>query len=192
MKKGGGNDLGGGNQDDWDFQDDFLHPNKVAIVDDINVYRLFGDRIFCAPQEDILEGIYSSSFGFSCMTHLLLELYLSLGAPRLSSLVREDHRTSGELPYSKIGAETRLLILERLPLLLHEPPQSRTEVSLDWLNKEKNFIVKVFRKLLVTKSLYHGDICDSKSYEASAVAKREGKGPIELWLAENKQVNMYE
>ena len=57
VKKSGHKDLGGGNQDDWDFEDDFLQPNKVAIVDDINAYRLFGERIFCAPQEDILEGI---------------------------------------------------------------------------------------------------------------------------------------
>jgi len=119
-------------------------------------------------------------------------MYLFLGSPRLSSLVKDHYRTSGEVPYSKISAETRHLILERLPLFLHEYPQSRTEVSLDWLNKEKNFIIKVFGKILVTKSLHHGDICDSKSHEASAVAKREGNGPIELWLAGNKQVNMYE
>jgi hypothetical protein len=106
--------------------------------------------------------------------------------------VKEIHRTSGEAPYSKIGAEVRHLILERLPLFLHELPQSGIEVSLDWLNKGKNFIVRDFRKLLVTKSLHHGDTRDSKSHEASAVAKREGNGPIELWLAGNMQVNMYE
>jgi hypothetical protein len=123
---------------------------------------------------------------------LLSELYLILGSPRLSSLVKEDYKTSGEAPYSKIGPEVRHLILERLPLFLHEHPQSGIEVSLDRLTKEKNFIVRVFGKLLVTKSLHHGNIRDSRSHEASAVAKREGNGPIELWLADNKQVNMYE
>ena len=123
---------------------------------------------------------------------MLLELYLFLGSPRLSSLVKEYYRKSGEAPYSKIGAEVRHLILERLPLFLHEHPQSGIKVSLKWLDKEKNFIVRVFAKLLVTKSLHHGDIHDSRSHEASAVAKREGKGPIELWLAGNKEVNMYE
>ncbi|KAF8497439.1 hypothetical protein F5888DRAFT_1634399 [Russula emetica] len=175
MKKDGGKALGEGNQQDWDFQDDLLQPNEVAIVDDTNAYRLFGHRIFCAPQEDILE-----------------ELYLSLGSPRLSSLVKEHYRTSGEAPYSKIGPEVRHLILERLPLFLHEHPRSGIEISLNWLNKEKNFIVRVFGKLLVIKSLHHGDIRDSRSHEASAVAKREGNGPIELWLSGNKQVNMYE
>ena len=58
MKKDDGEALGEGNQEDWDFQDDLLRPNEVAIVDDTNAYRLFGHHIFCAPQEDILEGIY--------------------------------------------------------------------------------------------------------------------------------------
>ena len=44
----------------------------------------------------------------------------------------------------------------------------------------------------MTKSLHHGDIRASRSHEASAVAKREGNGPIELWLAGNKEMNMYE
>ncbi len=57
VKKDGGKALGGGNQEDWDFQDDLLQPSEVAIVDDTNAYRLFGHRIFCAPQEEILEGM---------------------------------------------------------------------------------------------------------------------------------------
>ena len=123
---------------------------------------------------------------------MLSELYLFLGSPRLSSLVKEYFRTSGEAHFSKIGAEVRHLILERLPLFLHEHPQSGIQVSLNWLNKEKNFIVRVFGKLLVTKSLRHRDIRESRSHEASAVAKRDGNGPIELWLAGNKEVNKYE
>ena len=56
VKKDGGKALREGNQDDWNLQDDLLQPNEVAIVDDTNAYRFFGDRIFCGPQEDILEG----------------------------------------------------------------------------------------------------------------------------------------
>ena len=192
LKKTGDQLAGEGDEDDWDFQDDLLSPNKVAIADDTNAYQLFGDRIFCAPQEDILEGTYSGCLGLICIAHLLLELYLFLGSPRLSSLVKEDYRTTGEVSHSKIGTETRHLILERLPLFLHEHPQSRTKVSFNWLNDDKNFIVKVFGKLLVTKSLHHGDNRFFESNEASAVAKREGRGAIELWLAGNTQVDMYE
>ncbi|KAI0252773.1 hypothetical protein BJV78DRAFT_1198868 [Lactifluus subvellereus] len=175
VKRSGGKASNEGDEDDWDFQDDLLQPDKVAIADDTNAYQLFGDRIFCAPQEDILE-----------------ELYIFLGSPRLSSLVREDYRTSDEISSSRTGAEIRHLILERLPLFLHGHYQSRTKVSFNWLNEEKNFIVKVFGKLLVTKSLHHGGIRYSEGHEASAVAKREGRGPIQLWLAGNTQVDMYE
>jgi Protein of unknown function (DUF3684) len=56
VKKGSGKTSSEGDEDDWDLQDDLLQPSKVAIADDTNAYQLFGDRIFCAPQEDILEG----------------------------------------------------------------------------------------------------------------------------------------
>ena len=56
-KKDSDRTLGERNQEDQDFQDELLQPNEVAIVDDSHAYRLFGHRIFCAPQEDILEGI---------------------------------------------------------------------------------------------------------------------------------------
>jgi hypothetical protein len=181
-----------GDEDDWEQKDDLLLPSKVAVADDNNAYQLFGDRIFCAPQEDILEGNPSSCVCYSGPAYLPLELYLFLGSPRLTSLVTEDYGTSGEVPTSKIGTDTKNLILERLPLFLHEHSQSRTKVSFNWLNEEKNFIIKVFGKLTVTKSLQHGDIRHAERNEASAIAKREGKGPIELWLAGNTQVDMYE
>lgn len=56
VKKSGDKASSEGDEDDWDLQDDLLQPSKVAIADDTNTYQLFGDRIFCAPQEDILEG----------------------------------------------------------------------------------------------------------------------------------------
>ena len=96
-------------------KDELLQPKEVVIVDDIRAYQVFGDRIFCAPQRDILEGTYSSGFDHSCTTHLFLELYLFLGSPCLSSLVRKEYRISGEVPNSTIGAEIRHLILEPSP-----------------------------------------------------------------------------
>ena len=58
-----------GDEEDWDLQDDLLQSNKVAIADDTNAYQLFGDRVFCAPQEDILEGI---TFESICLLNTLL------------------------------------------------------------------------------------------------------------------------
>ena len=125
---------------------------------------------------------------------IYLEFYRFLGSPCLSSLVRKDYRTSGgEVSNSTIGAEIRHLILERLPLFLHEHPgSSTTKVSLNWLKEDENFIVKVYGELSASNSLRHGDICESRNFEISAIARREGNGPIELWLAGNSQVDMYE
>jgi Protein of unknown function (DUF3684) len=122
---------------------------------------------------------------------LLLELYSLLGSPKLSSLVREDYRTSDELPNSKIGIEIRDLILERLPLFLHKQPK-RTKFSSDWMDDNKNFIVKVFENISVVKTLNHGNIRESSSYDTSVISKRDGTGPIELLLAEKKQLKMHE
>jgi hypothetical protein len=192
-KKTGDQPSGEGDEDDWDFQEDFLPPKKVAVVDVIGTYELFGDHIFCAPQEAILEGTQYSCLASTSIAHLSLELYVFLGSPRLSSLVREEYKMTGEVTCSKIGTETRHLILERLPLFLHEQLKTRTKISFDWLNEEKNFIVRVTRKLSVTKSLHHGDYYHcSGSMKASAVAKRKGEGPIELWLAEDMKMDMYE
>lgn len=117
---------------------------------------------------------------------------MELGSNRLSTLVREEHRTGAETKNSRKALETRSLILERLPLFLHEHTHARTRISYSWLNNERNFIVRTFGKLVVIKSLNFGNLRSSQSQDASAVAKREGKGPIELWLAGNDQVDMYE
>jgi hypothetical protein len=95
---------------------------------------------------------------------------------------------------SHVPIEIRSLILERLPLFLHEHTHSRTRVPYSWLNdsKQSNFVVKAFGKLSVTKSLSYGGVSLSRSQDASAAAKRAGHGPIQLWLAGNSQVDMYE
>ena len=48
-------------EEDWDYQFDLLTPDKVVIADETNAYQLFGDTIFSAPQEDLLEGKESQS-----------------------------------------------------------------------------------------------------------------------------------
>ena len=45
-----------GDEEDWDQEYDLLAPNQVAIADDMATLQQFGEVVFCAPQEDILEG----------------------------------------------------------------------------------------------------------------------------------------
>ena len=56
VKKSDDKALSEGDEDDWDLQDELLQAKQVVIVDDTSAYQLFGDRIFCAPQENMLEG----------------------------------------------------------------------------------------------------------------------------------------
>jgi hypothetical protein len=43
-------------EDEWELQYDLRRPDQIVIVaDDSNGYQLFGDQIFTAPQEDLLE-----------------------------------------------------------------------------------------------------------------------------------------
>ena len=55
-------DLVDGDEEDWDLEYDLLAPNQVAIADDTIALQQFGEDIFCAPQEDILEGEYGAHF----------------------------------------------------------------------------------------------------------------------------------
>ena len=93
---------------------------------------------------------------------------------------------------TKTASDVRALVLERLPLFLHEHTHARTKVSLSWLSGANNFRVKVFTKLVVSKTLDVGNSKTTRTLDASAAAKRVGTGPIELWLSYSAQVDMYE
>ena len=43
-------------EEDWEYQHDLLPAEKVVLADETHAYQLFGDVIFTAPQEDLLEG----------------------------------------------------------------------------------------------------------------------------------------
>jgi Protein of unknown function (DUF3684) len=68
MKRGDNASIGG-DIDDWYLHDELLRPSEVVIVDDTNAYQLFGDRIFCAPQDDVIESTQSGVFGIPCITY---------------------------------------------------------------------------------------------------------------------------
>jgi hypothetical protein len=120
------------------------------------------------------------------------DFYVALGSKRLSNIIKEDYKVNSEMKHSKSAADARALLLERLPLFLHEHTHTRTKVTLSWLSDEQNFKVRVFGRLTVVKSLSLGDNTLKREQDASAAAKRVGHGPIELWLSGSTQVDMYE
>ncbi|KAF8629109.1 hypothetical protein AX17_005695 [Amanita inopinata Kibby_2008] len=162
-------------ENDWEIVYHFRQPNEIVIADDTQNLRAFGESLFTAPQEDALE-----------------ELYLRLGARRLSSLVKEAYSKGAEVVSSPLSMKTRKLILERLPLLLHEHTTSHLKFSIQWLNSENNFVVKTFRGLQITKSFALGNVRLTQKQDASAVAHRSEAGPVSLWLSNTIEIDMYE
>jgi hypothetical protein len=110
--------------------------------------------------------------------------------------VKEEYRTSQELRSSRAAADTRALVLQRLPLFLHDHQHDGQRLSYSWLNTEGHFIVRAFGKVAVAKTLRFGNIHVSKTSEASAVARQEGsmmgRGVVQLWISGNTQVDMFE
>jgi len=44
-------------EEDWELLHDLRKPLDIVIADDTNAYQMFGESIYTAPQEDLLEGI---------------------------------------------------------------------------------------------------------------------------------------
>jgi hypothetical protein len=42
--------------DEYDLQYDLRKPDEIVIADDTYAHQAFGESLFAAPQEDILEG----------------------------------------------------------------------------------------------------------------------------------------
>lgn len=122
----------------------------------------------------------------------ILEFYVELGSRKLRSLVKETYKTGNEVKGLKKAEEIRSLILERLPLFLHEHTHTKTRVSLSWLSNGGNFVVRTFGKIITVKTLKFGQISSVKNQEASAVAMQDGRGPIQLWLSASDVPDMYE
>lgn len=117
---------------------------------------------------------------------------MELGSRRLSSLVKEEYLLGVEIPSSRRANTTRTLILERLPIFLHEHNHARMKVSLDWLQAEANFQVRAYGQIKVKKALTYGKLRLERRQEASAVAQRGSLQRIELLLADNAEIDMYE
>jgi len=118
---------------------------------------------------------------FSRVTYNDRMASLDLGSRRLSSLVKEEYLVGIEISHSKRPTGIRSLILKRLPTFLHEHNYAKMRVSLDWLQIESNFQVKVYGQTEV-KTLPYGKLRLERNQEASAVAQWGPAQRIELML----------
>ena len=79
VKKGGG--FADIDDENAEHVYDLLRADQIIVADDTNEYQLFGDAIFCCPQEDLLEGTYRSIRWEHAFTHSARFLYTTGIAP---------------------------------------------------------------------------------------------------------------
>jgi hypothetical protein len=124
---------------------------KVIIVDDLVKYRLFKESVWAAPQEDFLEEV-NTYVWLPCIRSIMKysQFYRLFGSMPISTLIQETISVSGE-GNVKTAAQIRQLVLERLPLFLHDRVGKPTAFKFAWFKTPGNFVVRVMQ---VSKNFY--------------------------------------
>ena len=117
----------------------------MVLLDDFATYRLFHDQLLVAPQEEVLESLYSS-----------------LDTPWLSRLVEDDQRMGNTLRDQTSAQKLQKLIIERCRLFLYDHTADVIRHDAKWL--EENLTARGTEFLQVTHRL--------KGYRLSFLEKR--------------------
>ncbi|CAK7219184.1 hypothetical protein SEUCBS140593_003805 [Sporothrix eucalyptigena] len=145
----------------------------ICILDDYISYRLFKDKLMCAPEEDSLEAFY-----------------LALGAQKLSHVVQEDIRIGTHSPDQGEAEKLRSFVLERSKIFLYEYQKYRHDAvkhDIRWL--EKKLSVEMVQAVSLRRSLRgSSETHTEKRYAASAPAH---SGYV-LYVASKTRVDMYQ
>ncbi|EJU01784.1 hypothetical protein DACRYDRAFT_107520 [Dacryopinax primogenitus] len=162
------------------FSYELRKAEEIVIVDDASSYATFSVHLYGAPQEDTLEAFYEQ-----------------LGSQRLSQLVSESYKPQGAADRSQFAQKTRALILERLPLFLHEHLASESRLKLvikpEWLENDANFRVLSVRGLRLTRQLQWNNMRYDHTTEASAGGNRQGRsGPVTMWVSTSDSLDWFE
>ncbi|UZP42091.1 hypothetical protein NXS19_009907 [Fusarium pseudograminearum] len=147
--------------------------SQIVILDDIISYRLFKDQLICAPEEDALE-----------------TFYLSLGAQRLSSIVREEIRIGPHSDRQKLALSLRKHVVERSKIFLFEYANYRRDAikhDAKWL--EKNLTVDVVHSVALRRTL-QGQY-QTHTEKRSAASKKTNNGWI-MYVADEAKPDMYQ
>ncbi|KAF5023144.1 hypothetical protein F66182_4800 [Fusarium sp. NRRL 66182] len=168
-----------GKSDDLEEEDEPIRQyqlasaSQIVILDDIISYRLFKDRLICAPEEDALEAFY-----------------LSLGAQRLSSIVQEDIRIGPHSDRQKAALNLRKHVVERSKIFLFEYANYRRDVikhDAKWL--DKNLTVDVVRSVALRRTL-KGQT-QTHTEKRSAASSKTSSGWT-LYVSDETKPDMYQ
>ncbi|KAK7430350.1 hypothetical protein QQZ08_003098 [Neonectria magnoliae] len=147
--------------------------SQIVVVDDIISYRLFKDRLICAPEEDALE-----------------VFYMALGAQKLSSIVKEEIRIGPHSDRQKPAQTLRQHVIERSKIFLYEYASYRRDTikhDAKWL--EKNLTVEIVRSVALRRSL-QGQT-QSHTEKRSATSAKSASGWV-LYVTDEGKPDMYQ
>jgi len=159
----------------------FVHvlalPGDVVIIDDSHSYSQFTTIIIACPQEEVFE-----------------QLAESLGAPRLTQLVKESFRIQRSVPeQTERSEEIRRLLVERTALFLHERQTgARDDVIRDaeWL--KRHLTVKSVEQVSLQRQLVYLGKPHSSVLEATAAASMESRNSMVLYLVRKGEIDWFE
>ncbi|KNB05565.1 hypothetical protein FOXG_07807 [Fusarium oxysporum f. sp. lycopersici 4287] len=168
-----------GKSDDLEEEDEPIRQYQLAsagqivILDDIISYRLFKDRLICAPEEDALE-----------------EFYLALGAQKLSSVVQEEVRIGPHSDKQKAALSLRKHVVERSKIFLFEYTNYRRDAikhDVRWL--DKNLTVHIVRSVALRRTL-KGQY-QTHTEKRSAASEKTSNGWV-LYVSDESKPDMYQ
>ncbi|KAG0706644.1 hypothetical protein DFH29DRAFT_900624 [Suillus ampliporus] len=148
---------------------------EVLVADDMESRRTFGDCIYIAPQEELLEKFYS-------------EMHVK----SLSSCIKYTVDPDKELLHAPKAEALRSSIIDKIPIFLHEFDEQRFRKGMRLLrwHDESQFFVRACRKLDVTKRLEFVHATGLRGREAHPTelsAETQFKEGVNvLWIKEPK------
>ncbi|KAH7924790.1 hypothetical protein BV22DRAFT_1034752 [Leucogyrophana mollusca] len=149
---------------------DLKRADEIVIADDLESHRLFGDRVFSAPQDDRLE-----------------EFYAHMGSKPLSASVDQTVKPHNPCPDSEMSEDLRNLILKRIRLFLYGNKSSlKPDHPFVGLDAGVKFSVRTCEGLEITKTLKVEEKSYASPVDASVGVKELPKeNRTELWLIDN-------
>lgn len=123
---------------------------------------------------------------------MLEEFYMKLGSQTLTSLIKEEYRSSGTPILNASAASLRKLVLERLALFYSDRTRSNAEVGLDWLKKDKNFAVYQVSSINLKRTLKQGLMERANTQAVSACVLKGRGGLVNLYISQSVELDMFE
>ncbi|KAH7886449.1 hypothetical protein F5I97DRAFT_2029040 [Phlebopus sp. FC_14] len=153
-------------------------PEEILVGDDMESHRLFGDRIYTAPKEEVFENFYRE-----------------MGSPSLSSHVTHHVNHRGPLDNKAEADNMRSLVMQRIVIFLYDQDSSRRSDAshIEW-KKEGKFTVRFCKELDISKELVFEHAVTLNRTKSAAICEpamagieMTPQGDYVLWMKQQRQ-----